>query len=218
MLYPKLKIESAQPYLDYAVVIKEKGAGFVVATSFGYTDAEVALSCLIRPETGDRVLVCQDQTNQCFILSVLNRTDKKEQPINISFPTEVNIHMEKGGLSIRSEEDVSLAAQNRISMISQDLVIQAEDGQVCMKRFSFLGRVLNAHIEKIKMFGSIVDSIFKRFTQRVKSCLRYVEEHEEVQTGSTRYLVEETLTIRSKNSVHTAKAQMKVDAEQIHLG
>ncbi len=218
MRYYKLKTQSVQPYLDYGVIVEEMSSKFVVETSYGCVDAGQALSCMVKPEVDDEVLVCQDQTNRCFILSVLDRTDKEERPVNIVFPAEVNIHLKNGGLSIHSKEDISLTSENKISMVSQDMVIHASDGEVCVERLSFLGKLLRANIEGIKIVGSVIESAFQRVVQKARTSFRYVEEHEDVRTGSTRYLVKETLNMRSKNSVHIAKKQMKMDAEQIHLG
>ena len=41
---------------------------------------------------------------------------------------------------------------------------------------------------------------------------------EEVQSGSTRYLVEDTLTMQAKNADHTAEEIVRINAEQVHLG
>lgn len=218
MQYHKLKTQPVQPYLDYAVIVEEMNSKFVVETSYGCVDAGQALSCMVKPEVGDEVLVCQDQANRCFILSVLDRTDKEERPVNIAFAAQLNIHLKKGGLSISSRDDVSLASESKISMVSQGLAIHAGDGEVCVERLSFLGKLLRANIEGIKIVGSVIEGAFQRVVQKARTSFRYVEEHEDVQTGSTRYLVKETLNMRSKNSVHIAKKQMKMDAEQIHLG
>jgi hypothetical protein len=61
------------------------------------------------------------------------------------------------------------------------------------------------------------ENIFHRLTERLTNTFRYVTEHEEVQTGSTRYLVEETLTMHSKNAMHMAEEMVSINAEQIHL-
>jgi hypothetical protein len=63
-----------------------------------------------------------------------------------------------------------------------------------------------------------VDHIFDRLTQRLKNHTRYVEDQEEVQTGSSRYLVEDLLTVQTKNTLHQAEEIITLNGEQIHLG
>jgi len=63
-----------------------------------------------------------------------------------------------------------------------------------------------------------VDTVYRRLTERLINAVRFVKEDEEVQTGSTRYLVEDTLTMHSKNAVHMAEEIVTINAEQVHLG
>jgi len=45
-----------------------------------------------------------------------------------------------------------------------------------------------------------------------------LKDHEEVQTGSTRYLVDTNLTMHSKNAMHVAEEIVTINAGQVHLG
>ena len=63
-----------------------------------------------------------------------------------------------------------------------------------------------------------VENIFCRLTQRLENAFCYVKEHEEVQAGSSRRLVEDTMTVHSKNAIHMAEEVIKLNAGQVHLG
>ena len=63
-----------------------------------------------------------------------------------------------------------------------------------------------------------MDQTVRRLTQRLQDSFRFVKDHDETQAGSTRYLVEDTLTMNAKNAVHMAEEIVTINAEQVHLG
>lgn len=103
-------------------------------------------------------------------------------------------------------------------MRSRDLSVHAHRGEASVESLSFLGGFLTARIQKLKMVGGTLETTVRRITQKAKSVFRTVEGHEEVRSDSARYTVSQTLHMRTGHSVHVAKGQMKLDADQIHLG
>jgi len=218
MSYPALKLHHNQPYLAYGEVVETIGERYVVSVQSGEVDARVALSCIVQPEPGDLVMISLDDFNRCYVVAVLERDTSREQPIGITFPSDVTMTVEHGGLTIRTEDSLQFGSRKEISLSTEDLNIHATNGDVCMEKLSFIGKYLGTQVEKVKIVGNTLDTVFKRMTQKIKHGFRYIEHHEEVHAGSSRYLIKETMTVQSKNSIHLAREHMKLDAEQIHIG
>lgn len=218
MMQPMKKLKPVQPYLDYGVVTEVEDAGFTVATPYGCVEAQAALSCLVRPEKGDDVLLSTNEEGRCFILSILVRKEKAQQPIQVVFPSAVQVRTREGGLSVAIPGEVTVRSEKRISAMSRAFSIHAREGEICVERLSFLAKWVTAHMEKIRMFGETLETTVKKLIQRAKSCFRFVEGHEDIRTGSARYIIKDTFHVRSGHSLHVAKGQMKLDADQIHLG
>lgn len=212
------KIESLQPVLEYCLVVDEQEGQWTVTASNIQYMAKLATSCLVRPEKNDIVLVSIDQEGCCYILSILERPSYEKRPTTLSFEGQVNLDVHNGGLRVFAHDGITLMTPEKLSMTSEDLEINALNGEAKIESLSFLGRIFSGQIEKVKVIADSLDSIFRRAVQRFVSSYRYIEEHEEIQSASTRMLVDGTLTMQTQNTVHTAEGHIKLDAEQIHLG
>jgi len=203
------KTETTQPVLEYGLVQMDEGPFFVVQTPFGPVLSEQAVGCLVRPIPGDTVLLCMDDA-VCYILSVLKREADEKTRTELSFSGDVDLRVTGGELSVSAERRIAFAS-NKISMV-------ADRGEAVIDKFSFTGRVLRSQVKRILVVANTVENIFRRFTQRLQDSFRFIKDHEEVQTGNTRYLVEDTLTLHAKNANHMAEELVTINAEQIHLG
>jgi hypothetical protein len=212
------RIEPIQPVLECCIVTDEREGQWTVTANNARYKAITAISCLVRPEKNDIVLVSIDHEGRCFILSILERPDREKRPTTLSFEGQVNMEVHNGGLRVSALDGIAFMTPERLAMTSEDLEINALKGEARIEDFSFVGRIFNGQIEKIKVIADTLDSIFRRAVQRFVSSYRYIEEHEEIQSASTRMLVDGTLTMQTQNTVHTAEGHVKIDAEQIHLG
>ena len=113
---------------------------------------------------------------------------------------------------------MSVTADDAITLASKNSELAAQEGRVSIEKTSFFGNVVESNIARIRVIADALDSIIRRAVQRFTSSYRYVEEHEETQSASTRMIVDGTLTMHTKNTMHIAEGHVKIDAEQIHLG
>jgi hypothetical protein len=203
-------MEILQPTLEYGLVAGHTGDGFAVNCDRGLFNAGVAVSCLVAPEPGDVVILSLDDGGGCYILSILERTEEARRKTELVFDGDVNLNVRDGSMSITSDETISLASKN--------FELTAEEGRVTLEKSSFFGKLVENNIARIRVVADSLDSIVRRAVQRFTSSYRYVEEHEEVQSASTRMIVDGTLTMHTKNTMHIAEGHVKIDAEQIHLG
>lgn len=216
MNYLAEKIKSSEPALEYGIIEGQTENGCLVSASGDLLEADIAASCLLKPEPGDLVLLSVDGAGTAYVLSILERSNKTRN--EMIFNGDLSLEVREGNLDIKSGKNISLNSASGISTSSHALEISALEGTARISGLSFIGNVLNARIEKIKLVADAVDSILRRAVQRLTSSFRYIEEHEEIQSASTRMLVDGTLTMQTKNTMHTAEGHIKIDAEQIHLG
>ena len=212
------KIRYDQPCLEYGTVVEDTPGALAVSVNGLACAARAAVGCLVRPERGDTVLVTLDAAGCCYVLAVLERPGGDGAPKTLAFQGQVNIDVREGGLAISAGERITLASPDALALTSGRLDIQAREGEAQIENFRFLGHTLASQIQKVRLVADAVDSIVRRVVQRLTSSYRYVEEHEEIQSASTRMLVDGTLTMQTKNTMHTAEGHVKIDAAQIHLG
>jgi hypothetical protein len=203
------RTELLQPVLEYGMVAAPCRGGFIVTSDRGMIEASAAVSCLVTPHVGDVVLFSLDGSGASYILSILERPERTQRGTELAFDGDLSIRVEGGRMSLASDEALSLS--------SKDFELAAEKGRVMIDTASFFGRLVENNIERIKIVADAMDSIIRRAVQRFTSSYRYVEEHEEVQSASTRMIVDGTLTMHTKNTMHIAEGHVKIDAEQIHL-
>ena len=199
-----------QPAMEYGIIDSRQDGFFEISTEMGMLRASRAVSCIVSPEVGDVVLVSLDDIGTCYILSILERAERSQGNTDLAFDGNVNIMVSGGSLSLASGEGLSLA--------SPRFDLDAKEATIRIDKTSFFGRLVENNIAKLKLLAESMDSIIKRTVERVKSSYRYVEEHEEIQSASTRMIVDGTLTMHTKNTMHIAEGHVKIDAEQIHLG
>ena len=198
---------AAAPALEYAVVIETAETGFVVQSDDGAFQARQAAGCLLEPRTGDLVLISLDSDGLCYILNILERDEQAQS--RLSFPGDVTLAAPNGSMSLAAREGLNLSGR-RFSL-------RAQEGEARVDVFSLIGRYWHAQFERAKAVGHALDVVFNRLVSRLQTSYRYVEEHEEIQAESMRYLVDGTMTIQTQNTVHTAEEHIKLDADQIHL-
>lgn len=203
------RVDVLQPELEYGMVAAPCKGGYVVTSDHGIIEASVAVSCLVTPQAGDVVLFSLDGSGSSYILSILERPERPQMATELSFAGDLSIRVKGGSMSLASDEALSFA--------SKDFELAAEKGRVTIEEASFFGRLVENNIQKIRIVADAMDSIIRRAVQRFTSSYRYVEEHEEVQSASTRMIVDGTLTMHTKNTMHLAEGHIKIDAEQIHL-
>jgi len=198
-----------QPYLEYGMVVEE-GDLLRVETSLGSYTALKAASCLVRPRQGDSVLTVFDADGNCFILSVLMQNQVAGKINEIILEGDASLHIRRGGLTISADDEVSV--------VSDRLSLAARTGNAAFEECSFLGKSLFAEFGTIKTIAGKVENIFQQLTEKLIDAFRFVKDHEEIQTGSTRYLVDTNLTMHSKNAMHVAEEIVTINAGQVHLG
>ncbi|WP_027722034.1 DUF3540 domain-containing protein [Maridesulfovibrio zosterae] len=199
--------ENISPQLEYAKVVAVTET-VRVSTSFSELDARRAVSCLVRPEAGDTVLISIDQQGEAWVLSVLIREEQTPTALEVEGDTLLRV---KGG-------SLTVAPDTGLNCITAKAALQSDDIEVAAGKISLTARLFSSNISRVKKVAGTIDDISREFTRRTMNYFRFTKENEECQARSSRQLVEETMTVHSKNTVIVSEEHVKIDGELIHMG
>jgi len=179
-------------------------------------DAGKAVSCLIKPVIGDKVLLAGNFVHGFYILAILEREEKEKN--TLSFNGDVELKLENGRLTIAAQEGMSMASAKDLTFTSSEFNVHCLKGEVNVNSLLFKGSFWLGQVEKLKIIAHTFDSVVDRLFQRIKRSYRRVEELDQLRAGRLDYLVEKVLSMRGKYSMFTAKEDVKIDGERIHMG
>ena len=211
------QLKEEQGYLQgVGTVISCEADAVLVNTDQGVFTARQALSCLVVPEEGDRVLVVGMPREAVFIVAVLDRQGK--QPLQISLQGDCSVKVLRGRLNLAAEEELHLLSSKELGLDAANISIRASRSNVIIDTLSFVGSQIFAQSQKIRLIGVFFDSVMERFAQRFKRSYRVVEEIDHVRSDEMDYRAENNLSLRGKNTLIEANDIVRLDGDQIHLG
>jgi hypothetical protein len=213
---PARKLQEIPLVQEQGMITDTDGKFFIVKTHCGTYEARQAVSCLIKPLPGDKVLVVGDFVDGFYILAVLDREETQKQ--TLEFHGEVDLKVEDGRLTIAAQEGMSLASAKDISLAAPELNIHSLDSEVSIHHLAFNGGFWLGQVEKVRFLATTLDSVIERLSQRIKRSYRTVEEIDQLRAGRLDYLIDKLLSLRGKYSMLTAKEDVKIDGERIHMG
>lgn len=162
-----------------------------------------AHSCLVEPMEDDSVAVYK-AAQKYYIVHILERQ---------SNDTTIN---SRGKLCIVSNElDVEVATHVRLQ--SASLTSRIDGIKSYFNELSLSGMVADIRCAMLKTFSSSNENTHVEITNRFERSFTYINDHEEVQTKSSRHLSEDNRVVQAKNIVAIAEEQVKIDGENIHL-
>ena len=192
---------------DGQLVVRTRGATY---------PARRALSCLIEPVAGDRVLVALDGEDSVFVLAVLERASAA--PSRIVFGADAELYAPLGRIEIGARDGISLASPQALELTSKQLRVNAVDADISVEWASYAGAVLSTCVDTLKLVATSFDAVLDRWTQRVRQSLRRVEELDQIKAGQIDHCARDTLALHGNNTLVTANELVRVDGKQIHVG
>lgn len=193
------------------------GEGLTVELGSGVVEAARAVSCLVAPEVGDRVLVAVENSGKAYVLAVLERTSGAPKT-TLSVEGDLEIRTPSGACSIAAQEGVKIASPKTLNLTSGELTVNALKGNIVMEKLSVVGKWVQGEIQKVKMVAESVDSVVTRVSERVARSYRTVTELDQVKAHQMDYAAKEQIRMHAKNTIVTSDNLVKVDGDQIHFG
>ncbi len=201
--------------LEHGTVIGHENGLFLVRTDAGIGKCYLAASCLLQPSEGDTVLISTGEPN--FVLAVLER-ESETDPALLRFPTGAHLHTDAGDLELSSAQAVSIAASEQIQVTSDELTLHADRGRAVFDRFDFFGNFVRSQMDHVKAAAEFVDTFVRDLSAKFVWSRRDIEEMDETHAGNQHTVVKEQLTTHGGDITTIAEHNVKIDADQIHLG
>lgn len=142
--------------------------------------AQRAVSCLVHPQIGDRVLVTE---HPALVLAILQR--KPGQQADLSVPDASSLHLSQSAISLQASEKLALQSL-------RDAELTAATGTL--------------HLAARNLFTTVLETLVERAADKL------------AKVGSYALDVSNLLRLRSSHGIITADKQIRIDAEQVHLG
>ena len=201
---------------EYGTVVGQEDTCYSVKTDSDLYHVKRAVSCVVQPEVNDLVLVSLSSLGGGYILAVLERAEGAKA--TLSFDSDVDIRTSGGSLSIASKQGIDLASAEDINLIASRLGIASSEGEINISRLTFLGSAFEGSLETVKLLARTFEAISDRFFRRTKRSYRFIEDTDQVKTGSLNYVADKSLMLRGTFSQMTAKEDVHIDGERINIG
>lgn len=193
------------PELVYAEVITSEEGSILVEGVSGQSTALRAVSCLLQPEKGDRVLMAHDGEKN-WVLAVLERPEKKDALL--CFDKSVRMHTPDGSIHMTASDDISMA--------SSGLAVNSDTASAVFSSFHFAAQTYNSCIDKVTAVMEKVDLFCKNMRQHLARSYKAVDGHEEERAVS-RNIVTNTMSMKSQTTEIAAGERLSVNSTQFHV-
>ena len=210
------KLDTAEATQLSGYVVRVEGRAVVIRYEGGECRAARAVSCLIDPVLGDRVLFAALADGSSFVLAVLER--EEEGAATISMDRDLTFRVPDGRFDVVTKEGVGLVSTGAVSIITPELEVKAVDGRFSIERLTTLSRHLLAEVVNAKIVAGAIDSVVDRVSARIKRAYRTVEELDQLRAGRIDHSAEKSLHLSAEDALVTATELVKFDGEHIHLG
>jgi hypothetical protein len=208
--------KAIQVFEERGVVLRVEGNVIAVDTGDTVHEARRAVSCLVEPVPGDLVLVAVGEDGRNHVLAVLER--EAGAPSRLAMEGNVTVKVTHGRFVVAADEGIDLVTGREVNVAAAGVGITAHHGSVVLDKLAYVGRAVQAEVERLKHVGSVLDSVLDRVSQRVKRSFRTVEELEQVRAEAIDYSAKKNMHLHGHNALVSAEELVKVDGEQIHLG
>jgi hypothetical protein len=136
----------------------------------------------------------------------------------LRFPADVCLQAPEGRMDMSAAGDMNLAAAGKTRVASSEMHLMSGKLGVCADRLTTRSRETECHVGAARVLGTSIDSVVKRITQRTETIMRWVEGVETLNIGNLIQNIRKTLSSHSHQAVMTAKGDMRIDGERIHMG
>jgi hypothetical protein len=217
MAFAARKIKHSLVVEESGTVIGAQGERFTVEVSSGRVTARRAVSCLVAPVEGDRVLLAMEASGRSYVLGVLEHGNE-DAKTTLSAEGDLEIRAPSGVCYIAGRDGVRVESPGEVKIASSALAVSALHGKVVIEKLSFVAKWMLGEMGKLKVLADSVDSVVNRVSQHVERSYRTVTQMDQVKAHQMDYSAEEQIRMHAKNTIVTSDNLVKVDGDQIHFG
>lgn len=217
------------PRLSYGRVTRVEGptfakvagapvaARFIVDADGVEVTATRAVSCLVEPLVGDRVLVSHDASpTEAFVLAVIERPVAGETVI--SADGDLAIRLPSGKLDLAARDGAKVTSGSSVEISSTRFEVKALETTMTSESLSLTARATEITASSLRVTAEAIDTVADRVTDKIKRAYRKIEELDQLRASCVDYLIKESMRIHAKHTVVSADEAAKIDAKNVYLG
>ena len=182
--------------------------------SCGSEPATLALSCLVCPEPGDRVVVQRFSNGELVITSVIE-----------SASDSVRLDCDRS-LSVTTPGKITFDAVQNIQLTSKaELKFDAGRLGIKTKELELKSGIVSAQVQDVSVTGGRIETVFNRVKSNAVDCFQFAKnlfrqtyETECVHSGSFTQKVAGSHLSEATYVALVAKKDVRVDGKRIHVG
>ena len=187
----------------------------LIDTGLLVINAQQAFSCIVTPEVDDVVLVHQLDA-EYYILAILQRASK--QSMNLSFPDDVTIQAPNGQVEVFASKQLSLISSDKAQILASDIALNSQNMHMQSGNIKSNAQQVEVCADNITVTCCMLNTIAKQVSQRADVLVRWVETVETLNIGNLVQKIRHNYSSHAQQTVITAKQDIRVDAERIHMG
>jgi hypothetical protein len=200
-----------------ARVVRVEGPALLLVTADGAQPAaRRALSCLVAPQPGDRVLVATLPGEEHWVLAVLERRDP--QPTRIEVDGDLELRAPHGSITAAAAKGVTVSTGAEAAVLAGSVRVVAQRGLAAFDELTVLAERVDAEVTRLRATFTTVDTVMERLSQRAKRVYRFVGELDQLRARRADYAAQETFQVHAHDTLLTSEQLVKIDGDQIHVG
>tara|TARA_B100000676_G_scaffold172567_1_gene169671 strand:- start:6229 stop:6903 length:675 start_codon:yes stop_codon:yes gene_type:complete len=176
--------------------------------------ATLALSCLVRPEPGDRVVVQRFSNGELVITSVI---ESASDSIRLDCDRSLSVTT-PGSITFDVVENIKLTGKAELNFDAMSLGIKT-------KKLDLRSGIVSAQVQDVSVTGGRIETVFNRVKSNAVDCFQFAKnlfrqtyETECVHSGSFTQKVSGSHLSEATYVALVAKKDVRVDGKRIHVG
>lgn len=200
-----------------AVVVRVDGPAATLLTPDGARPvARRAVSCLVAPQAGDRVLFATLPGDEHWVLAVLAHA--APQPTRIEVDGDLELRAPAGTITAAAGRGVTVATGGEAAVLAGAVRVVAQRGLAALDELTLLAERLDAEVGRVRGTFTTVDTVLDRLSQRARRVYRVVEELDHLRARRVDYTAKDTFQVHAHDTLMTSEQLVKIDGDQIHVG
>jgi hypothetical protein len=175
-----------------------------------------AVSCLIEPEAGDLVLVCDAPHEQTgFILSVLSR--QQADAASVCLPGGVTLQTNGKQITVHAD-GIHLEGRESVGLVTAHLDVNAMVVTARVSHLQSWAQSIETTAERMLIVTKTLTQHVGRLIARVRESWRKVEGLDETQAARMRVYVEGSHQVDAEHVTINAEGFVRIDGKTINIG
>lgn len=179
------------------------------------TYAAAAVSCLLKPQPGDTVLLSESAAGTDYILAILERPDAAVGTLHL--PGDNEIALSANTMQINTGS-LQLKADQQIDINGPAVNLTAISAEVTVKHWRGWFDTVESSAVSVQITAKTLVSRLGRMVQRMAESFKQTDGLDEVRAGRTRIQVDGHHQVNAGHITTAAKGFVKIDGQKIDLG